>query len=67
MNSYKIETVQDIADCVTLENLENFITDFRGVLASYLLLKSVDKNVKLPKFTWIDDGEHSINITFGKK
>lgn len=65
--SYHIETIQDIADCVTIYNVEGFLTDFELSLKSYLLAKSVlqekiengempnDAKVKFPSFTWIDD------------
>jgi hypothetical protein len=65
--SYHIETIQDIADCVTMENVDGFLTDFELSIKSYLLAKSLleeqinkgempkDAKVKFPSFTWIDD------------
>lgn len=55
VKTYTIATMQDIADCVTIENLEGFLTDFQNVLLSYLLAKEMVKNVKLPSFEWTDD------------
>lgn len=65
--SYNIETLQDIADCITNENYEGFLVDFEACLLSVLLMKSTikglvdegkipdDTKVEFPKFTWIDD------------
>lgn len=55
VKTYTIATMQDIADCVTIENLEGFFTDFQNVLLSYLLAKEMVKDVKLPQFEWTDD------------
>ena len=66
--SYHIENIQDIADCVTIDNVEGFLHDFELSLKSYLLAKSLleekvkkgeimpnDAKVIFPSFTWIDD------------
>ena len=65
--SYHIETIQDVADCVRIDNVEGFLHDFELSLKSYLLAKSLleekikkeempnDAKVKFPSFTWIDD------------
>ena len=67
IKTYQIASMQDIADCVTVDNLEGFITDFKAVLSSYLLIKetiqigiknddiSSDATVHFPSFEWIDD------------
>lgn len=71
--SYHIETIQDIADCVNIDNVEGFLTDFELSLKSYLLAKSLleekikkgempsDAKVKFPSFTWIDDWKPNKN------
>ena len=70
---YLIETIQDVANCVTLENIDNFIIDFEGVLRAMLLLESASKDidkfvdVKFPSFVWIDDNKHEIGIDLSSK
>ncbi len=71
--SYHIKTIQDIADCVTIDNIEGFLIDFELSLKSYLLAKAVldekiekgevpnDAKVKFPSFTWIDDWKPNQN------
>lgn len=71
--SYHIETIQDIADCVTIDNVEGFLTDFQLSLRSYLLTKSLleekikkgempcEAKVKFPSFIWIDDWKTNEN------
>jgi hypothetical protein len=65
--SYKLETIQDIADCITYENYKSFLHDFELALQSLLLTRMLleesikkgeapkDAKVKLPSITWIDD------------
>lgn len=59
--TYTIRTLQDIADCVTSENIEGFLQDFELTLRSYLFIKSVSEEtnpgykVNFPEFGWIDD------------
>ena len=67
VKTYQIATLQDIADCVTVDNLDGFMTDFKALLSSYLLIKetvkigvkngdiSEDANVLFPPFWWTDD------------
>lgn len=61
---YKIETVQDIYNCITTENIERFMLDFYQLFDTMAQIKEMDKEVdiKNPYFTWIDDGK--MNITF---
>ena len=67
VKTYQIATMQDIADCVTVDNLEGFLTDLHGVLSAYLLTKETvrigiekgqiasDFTLPPPSFEWIDD------------
>lgn len=54
--THEISTIQDILNCVNSDNISGFLTDFEGLLRSYILAKSIDKGVfvQLP-FKWIDD------------
>lgn len=65
--TYKLVTVQDIADCVTVDNIDGFLKDFRMCLESVLLMKLVyeehkkkgeipqDSKVIMPHIEWTDD------------
>lgn len=64
--SYQISTLQDIADCVTPENITGFLKDFEGCLRSYHLMQAIlkaavdegrmeESKLEFPSFTWIDD------------
>jgi len=71
---YKIQSVQDMIDCTNSYNLENFITDLKGILASAHMLRvhadlmGKDKSsIEIKEFIWVDDGEHNINIKLGAK
>lgn len=69
-----IRTLQDIANAVTPENIDNFIKDFEGVLKTYLIMVTFMKarmdfepdglkNTDLVEFHglyWTDDGKHDI-------
>lgn len=71
--SYHIETVQDIADCVNIYNIDGFLTDFELSLKSYILAKALleekiekgeissESKIKFPSFTWIDDWKTNEN------
>ena len=80
-NTYSISSLQDIANAVTPENLDNFIEDFKGVLSAYLTLITMAKakmesepddlkNTDIVKFRglyWTDDGKHDIICKITKK
>ena len=78
IKTYQIATMQDIANCVTVENLEGFITDFKALLSSYLLIKeavkigikngeiSGDANILFPAFEWIDDWKETESENFNE-
>lgn len=59
--THEITSLQDIANAVTVENIDGFIVDFKGALLAYLLVKETVKesnpNIELifPSFTWTDD------------
>lgn len=58
---YRIKTLQDIADCVTDENIKGFLIDFELTLRTYFLVKSISEEtnpgykINFPEFEWIDD------------
>ena len=79
--TYSINSLQDIADAITHENVDNFINDFGGVLKAYLILVDLARE-KVPKFAkkgkntnlvlfeglhWTDDGKHNITCEISKK
>lgn len=80
-NTYSINSLQDIANAITPENVDNFLKDFEGVLKSYLLMvvfakaqirEGLDdvKNTDLVEFHglyWTDDGKHDITCKISKK
>ena len=57
-NKYEIKTMQDIVDCVTTKNIENFMIDFRNFLESAISIKEVFENIKTDGFVWTDDGKN---------
>ena len=75
VKTYHIATMQDIANCVTVDNLEGFMTDFKALLSSYLLIKetvkigikngeiSGDANILFPAFEWVDDWKETEDET----
>jgi len=67
MKKYTIESIDDISKATTLENFEDFIIDLRGILCVYHQLKSIDNNVRLTKFVWIDDKKHNIDVILSDK
>jgi hypothetical protein len=60
---YKINTMQDMLNVITAENIDAFLKDFEGVIRSGLLIKELAKATpKTDGFIWVDDGKHNINI-----
>ena len=55
VKSHEIATIQDIADCVDSDNLDGFMIDLKAIIQSFILVKSIDKNVTLESFVWTDD------------
>jgi hypothetical protein len=61
---HKIETFEDMLNTVTQDNIDLFINDLKGVLQSYLFVKSYDNNIVHEKhYTWINDGKNEIITT----
>lgn len=65
---YKIETISDIREVITEENIDNFLIDFRNYLKFQVELKKIMNAVSvdisnLPQgFIWIDDNKHTYSI-----
>lgn len=68
---YKINTIEDIGNLITEDNIDNFLKDFEGILRLFLITKQMfllnkqgnqDFTPKIKDFTWIDDNEHKISI-----
>lgn len=70
---YKLETIQDIANMVTVDNLEKFISDFRAFLLGYMSAQvlsdmgakkaGTDKiQIPITSFVWIDDDKTDVEI-----
>ena len=64
---HKIETFQDMVNCTTPENLDNFLKDLKGLIATQHMVRAacelggVDyKEVETVSIKWIDDGKHDI-------
>lgn len=61
--SYEIETMQDIFDAVTVDNIDKFLDEFGVILRSVILAKYIAqeknpeslKNMKFGKVVWTDD------------
>jgi len=71
---YKIETLQDIVNTVTVDNIDDYLADFRGFLLGYMSAKAIsdmvyelsDKKpepVPINSFKWIDDGKTNVTIS----
>ena len=73
VNTYEIATVQDMADCVTSENIKGFLIDLEGCLQSHILIKALtnaqisegklppDFKILFPSFKWIDDWKFEVS------
>ena len=79
-NKYEIKTMQDVIDCVTLSNIDNFMIDFRTYIESAISIKTIGEAIcdagnidrafselKTDGFTWIDDGERNCSIEMRAK
>ena len=75
-----MKTMQDVIDCVTLDNIENFMIDFRTYIESAISIKAVGEAIcdaenidrafsglKTDGFTWIAAGEHNCSIKMTAK
>jgi len=71
MREYKIETVQDMFDVVTTDNIERFLMDF--CMAFHMMAEAKENlhkdgidlsEIKNPYFIWKDDGKTDISFKF---
>ena len=58
--TYKIETVNDICQMITEENVDNFLSDFESMLRTCILVKGLNfgkdaSKLQLSSFDWTDD------------
>ena len=80
MKQYKINTLDDMINCVNKDNLDNFIIDLKAFLEMYISLNELGKVIieaegldstehplKQDGFIWIDDGKHDYKIEFYKE
>jgi hypothetical protein len=59
---HKIETVQDLFNVVTVDNLAVLVTDLQMWLTHAALLKALDPTTEFGGFTWIDDGKNDYKM-----
>lgn len=64
---FKIESLQDIADCTNADNIDTFLQDLKMCVMSYHLVNAicVAEEMEKPKFesfVWIDDGKNNITL-----
>jgi|LGOV01.1.fsa_nt_gb hypothetical protein len=78
---YQIKTVQDMIDCTSEDNINNFLTDLKAVIkmahAMQDLVNTITEvdviskeytEIQSKGFVWIDDGKHNVEIRIeGKK
>ena len=77
---YEINTIQDIFNCVTKDNLDNFMIDLRCVIETYIAFRDLTKTIgeveglppelakiKSEGYTWIDDGKHEKTLKISSK
>jgi len=67
---HEITTINDIFNVTDASNLEAFLIDLKGLLATAHTLKSMHSelgiaypNEMIKTFKWIDDGKHDSTIT----
>lgn len=69
MKRYMIKTVQDVIDCTNEDNIDNFMIDFKKVVKSTHLVRSLveavdgngeEVNISEEGFVWIDDGKNGV-------
>ena len=66
---YKIETLTDMVNATTPENIDNFLKDLKGLLESMHMILDIadlsgvrDEVDIVNTYTWTDDGANKINI-----
>ena len=60
--TYQINTVQDMIECTTHENINNFLEDLKSVIQIEQKLQSSYNTPKCKGFTWIDDNKNNIEL-----
>ena len=64
--TYELKTFRDICECVTNENLDNFLVDLKNVLLHTNLIKAANggnlDGVDLDTLTWVDDGKNDLDF-----
>ena len=65
--TFRLQTIQDIADVATPENIDNLLKDLKGVLLGYMAVRIVSPTLKLPHLDWIDDGDNTVYLEFEPK
>jgi hypothetical protein len=64
---YKIETLEQLGDIITPDNLKEILTYLEKHFIALLFVKSVDKDAKSSGFTWIDDGKNDVEVIITNK
>ncbi len=68
---YEINTIQDIMDCVTPENVNRFLEEFSQAIRANLMVKSAaelsgvegfDEDYTFGPIKWTDDGDDKIEV-----
>lgn len=52
---YETETIEQLFDILTAKNYKRFLKDLKISIETFLIMKNMDKGIKMKKFTWIDD------------
>lgn len=61
--TYSIETISDILNATNEHNIDNFLTDLKGMLLMTFIARDTDPSITTIKnFNWTDDGKNNIDI-----
>jgi len=68
-SEHKIDTIQDILDCVNSENIDSFLFDLSVFLRSANKFKEKNgiRRLQAERFVWIDDNKNTYKITVENK
>ena len=61
--THKIQSIEDIISAVNLDNIDGFLKDFELILRQFLLIKTLDNNIKFDGFDWCDDGKNKAEVS----
>ncbi len=61
-NIYEINTIKELVNIATDDNIDNLMLDLTLVIKGYLKYKKTEPSLVFNKFTWIDDGENNIEL-----